>query len=435
MFYQLVGPVEYFLASFVFAAFGVLFWRYPQKALALTIFLLPSYLLKIRVRALSFTFLDVFLLLIIIIWLLGNWKTLERQFIKPAIVLFALVAFLGLAAVCPSADWIHSLGLFKSLIFLPLLAASIFATFLEKTGAWKNFFLQPIFCSALTVSVIAFAYKLRGAVTFDNRLAAFWQSPNQLAMYLSLGFLAGVSLLLSQKQPRPKKSLILIGLAWLLAVMSFASSWGATLAIFGSLGCLAVGKVISRNKRLLGMVFLSGYLTAGYFLLFRGEFLRPLFRGSFDSRLVIWQVAKSLIGQRPGTGFGLGAFQTNYLASQGHYPPYLEWAVPHAHNLWLDLWLNFGFLGLAFFGLLLAGLGWRLLKKIRPTESSLIFGQLFFYWLLIYGLVDEPLWRNDLVVIFWLVLAYSLMPYNWLSYWLTKKRYLLSSETNKEEAS
>ena len=436
MFYQISGSFEYFAAALVLLVIGAMFWQKPEKALAWTIFLLPVYLLKIKLGAVSFTFLDAILSLTLVLWALKNKKKFSGpEATTKIIVIGAFLVLLAGLAIWPSGDQARSLGLFKSLICLPLLAALAYQSILVRGNTEKSFFLRPFFYSSLVVSGIAFGYKLAGVVSFDNRLAAFWQSPNQLAMYLGLGILAGAALVAEEKQTKQKKTLVLFGLAWLFLIGFFTFSLGAIIAVLGALTCWFVGQNFLKNKRVLGAVFLVGYFLAGCFLLFQGGFLKSRLGESFDSRLVVWQVAKDLIERQPWLGIGLGNFQQKYLEAQDRYAPYPEWAVPHAHNLWLDFWLNFGFFGWVLFVFLVIIFGWCLLKKTKPVTSGLVFGQMFFYWLLISGLADEPLWRNDLAIIFWLVLIYNLRPYKWLSYWLTKKRYCLSSETNKEAAS
>ncbi|OGI21597.1 MAG: hypothetical protein A3J06_01000 [Candidatus Moranbacteria bacterium RIFCSPLOWO2_02_FULL_48_19] len=101
-------------------------------------------------------------------------------------------------------------------------------------------------------------------------------------------------------------------------------------------------------------------------------------------------------------GIGLGRFQEVYLEYQKYFPPYLEWAVPQPHNLYLAVWLQTGLLGLIGF-ILLVSRAIILLIKNKSRESALLLGLLTLY--LIYGLFDTPFFKTDLAFSFWLVIA------------------------------
>jgi O-antigen ligase len=93
-------------------------------------------------------------------------------------------------------------------------------------------------------------------------------------------------------------------------------------------------------------------------------------RSSWASRQMIWHSAARMIADSPLTGIGPGNFQGQYLAYQRYFPPYLEWSVPHPHNMFLDIWLEGGILGVCgFVGLFFSG-GVRSLRNFLDKKNE-----------------------------------------------------------------
>src|SRR3989344_2412613 len=137
-------------------------------------------------------------------------------------------------------------------------------------------------------------------------------------------------------------------------------------------------------------------------------------RSSLASRVMIWQSAGKMIADHPVWGIGIGRFQEAYLAYQQYFPPYLEWAVPEPHSLYLALWLETGIIGLSGFFLLVAAWCREMFLLARSASASeytkktstLLLALLALYGVL--GLVDTPFFKTDLAFAFWLLLAFGL---------------------------
>ncbi|PJE59804.1 MAG: hypothetical protein COU85_01705 [Candidatus Portnoybacteria bacterium CG10_big_fil_rev_8_21_14_0_10_44_7] len=396
MFYQLTTPFELGLLAFGLAAFaGLSFWR-PKWALVSVLFLLPVYLLKFKIGLISLTALDGLLFLAGAGWWQKNIKIGRIKFLTKKnywfLYGFLLAAFL---ACLSAADFWRALGLFKSVIFLPLFLG---LALVPAKKLNKSHLLYPVFLSGLLVAAVAMVYLLSGRVSYDGRLAAFWQSPNQLAIFLGLAFLAGAALIFKPKPCNKKTKIQLaLGCFGLLAVVALTFSLGVWVALSGAiLGSWLF--LLAKKRRLFLGLFFGFYLLFWGQLLFGGSFGTKVFGPSFVARLAIWRAAGKIISQHWLAGIGLGNFQAYYLAAQRFFPPYPQWAVPHAHNFWLDGMVFFGFLG---FILLLGFLVWQLWLKSKKQPPFLFFW-LYLFFFLVLGLVDEPVWRNDLAVIFWL---------------------------------
>jgi O-antigen ligase len=75
--------------------------------------------------------------------------------------------------------------------------------------------------------------------------------------------------------------------------------------------------------------------------------------------------------------------------------------VPQPHNLYLAFLLQTGIIGFIGFILLLF---WFFRAGIMNHESGIILMSVMVY-ILVHGLVDTTYWKNDLAVIFWLVIG------------------------------
>ena len=124
---------------------------------------------------------------------------------------------------------------------------------------------------------------------------------------------------------------------------------------------------------------------------------------SWQSRLIIWQSAGTIIKDHSLIGIGPGMFQRYYLDYQAKFPPYLEWAVPQPHNLFLAFWLQTGLLGLIGFIWLL----FNFFGSVTPKSLLSVVLMAAMIYILIHGLVDTTYWKNDLAIIFWLIIALS----------------------------
>src|SRR3990167_663538 len=160
-------------------------------------------------------------------------------------------------------------------------------------------------------------------------------------------------------------------------------------------------------RKTLATLFLLTIIVGTFFLFESGSekwqaLMQLENRSSLVSLVMIWQSAGKMIADNPLFGIGLGRFQEVYLEYQKYFPPYLEWAVPQPHNLYLAVWLQTGLLGLFGFILLITRSVYILIKN-KSRESALLLGLLTLY--LIYGLFDTPFFKTDLAFSFWLVIA------------------------------
>lgn len=120
---------------------------------------------------------------------------------------------------------------------------------------------------------------------------------------------------------------------------------------------------------------------------------------SLNARVEIWQKAWQVFKTNPILGIGPGTFGD-------YFPPYPEWGVPQPHNLYLAFLLQTGILGFIGFLWLIV---WFYKNGInlpagKAGNLNIILISIMSY-ILIHGLVDTTYWKNDLSIIFWLMIG------------------------------
>lgn len=370
----------------------------------LIVFALPFYLVQFRVFWIPITLLELIIYALFIIWLINQFKKKTFRSLKPILLMpIFLIVFGLIISTLFSADLKVSAGIFKGWFIAPLLFFVVLINTLRDKKQIKNLFLA-LFFSGLGVSLIALFYWLTNQLTYDGRLRAFYLSPNYLAMYLSPILILSFYLFFVFKN-KVVRILLIIGYGLLFLTIYLTHSYGAWFGLLLALIFLGIGflRNKSRTKLYLATFSLVLIIISSFWLIpsqkFQGlvDFSYP----SLKSRLVIWQSAWEILKDHPLIGIGPGMFQKYYLTYQAQLSPYPEWAVPQPHNLFLAFWLQTGLLGLI-------GLIWLLITffiKVFKHKLVNFFLASTMIYILAHGLIDTTYWKNDLAVIFWLVIA------------------------------
>ncbi len=180
----------------------------------------------------------------------------------------------------------------------------------------------------------------------------------------------------------------------MLAMLILTQSRGAWLAGFAALSVL----LVARWPRLLWVVWpvtlvLGWYVsTVGLDQVLQAPLADTMISG-WRSRLELWRCALAMLRDFPLTGPGPGQFDA-FLWNL--YPPVTvsQDASPylHAHNVFLQMGVDFGLPGLlAFVGLLLSSVGWVIPALRKPELRASAWGGLAaLLALVLHGAVDAP---------------------------------------------
>ena len=397
--------------------------RFQQILILSVIFLLPFYFIKFKYGWISFNIVELLILALLAMWFFNKEKKYFIQNTKYFLPTSLIFSGLLLSIIVNKNHYV-GLGVLKGWFILPIIFAIILFDYLKRDEKLVDKVWSTLFASGALVSVEGVYYWLSGLLTFDGRLKIFFDSPNQLAMFLAPVFLIGW-IKYGFEEPLPSRReggkgrtlennwklwLAVVGIFLIAFNLYLTKSYGAWLAIAMALGVifwLKYGK--KTHKKYLAVCAIIFVVLIGWASFNKFKNIQSLGdRSSLASRVMIWKSAGLMIEKNPVLGIGPGHFQNTYLEYQKYFPPYLEWAVPQPHNLFLAFWLETGLLGLIGFIWLIV-VFFKDNKKARESEfqAAWLCLAIILYFLL-HGLIDTTYWRNDMAILFWIVLAVNL---------------------------
>jgi len=121
-------------------------------------------------------------------------------------------------------------------------------------------------------------------------------------------------------------------------------------------------------------------------------------------RLIVWRESLAMLADHPVFGAGLSGY--SQALAPYHQAKYIE-IFMYPHNLVLNFWSEIGLIGLV-------GFLWIVILAIIANVRLVLSGRsgwlapallATFAALLVHGLVDVPYFKNDLAMIFWLLIG------------------------------
>ena len=384
-------------------------------------FFFPLYLLRFRIYDIPFTVLEVFTYLLFALWFLSlisrrasfSWAKPLRYYWITAFLLF-LGATIGVFTAphyinLPSNEILDAqrtaLGIWKGWVTAPMLYFAVLTQTIRSNLDLERLLRIFVYSSAL-VALSAYGFGLFGdGITYDFRLSGFFESANYLSLYLVPPLILSICFLLKRTgRPKLKNYLDLSSFVIMAHALFFTKSYAAVIGVFGALIVYALYLMAKERIKTRNIVAGLIALIATFTIVVASQINTPKFRQFLDwenrsstsVRLEIYEVAWSLIDEEPLTGVGPGLFQAEYQTrgreNLGHIP--MEWNIPHPHNIFFAFWLNAGLLGL------IAILSFLVLSNLRFTYPLIAF-----WGIIIHGIFDTPFWKNDLSMIFWIILG------------------------------
>jgi O-antigen ligase len=406
---------------------------------------LPTYLIRLSFWQLPSTFLEMLILIVFLVWFFQDkpWRRFKKHHWQKRrekypyyleIIGILMAAWLGLVVAGFS---LSSLGIFRAYFLEPIMLYIVLIN--RGQGALRKF-IWPLVFSSLLIAGVSIWQQLIDRSFFEIVSSSIFLYPNAVGLYLGPIIILLIGLLFSY----PKKTNLFLAskkiLIILTALLSFlaillARSDGAIIAVLVSLffiAFLANSKLrkISIISLILLTILLSFYQPGQEYLKNRialkdlsGQIRRQqwketkdmLFDGRwlFGSGLSNYQKVVSPYHQE-------GIFVKDFNDPDWHrkvvwnedyrksvWQPVEIYLYPH--NILLNFWTEITLFGALLFLWLILKIIFdliKLLKRLSPSQKSLALGTIgAMLVVLIHGLVDVPYFKNDLAVLFWLLVA------------------------------
>lgn len=183
-----------------------------------------------------------------------------------------------------------------------------------------------------------------------------WYEKNQMGAMMVYGALAAVTAAMTTPRRR---------LLWALAIVLFAAlaimSRSKTALLMLMVVMAGAGAVASMRRGPATAVIVAWLGMAGLLMVGSVVWLAPdLVFGalgkdaSLTGRTEIWAAVLDWSSKKPLLGYGYGAFWAVPSMPDDWIDKQLNWDVPNAHNGWLDLLVQLGWVGVVIFGALFA---------------------------------------------------------------------------------
>ncbi len=415
-------------------------------ALFIVLFSLPVYLIRFNIGSIPSTMLEIMILIIFTVWLFKDrpWKNFKQRYFKKRnkypyyieIIGILIAAWFGLliANFNPGA-----LGIFKAYFIEPIM---LYIVLVNRGYTSVKKFIWPLSLSALIVSLIAIFQQY--TIGFDlnsimqTKVSSVFSYPNALGLFLGPIILLSTGLFFSYPKNTNlilslKKLLILLSIILSLIAIFFAQSDGALVAVI--IAFFAIALLVNRKTRKISIVSLILIILAISLHQPSWQYIKTrasLMDLSGQIRRQQWKETKEMLFDgRIISGAGLNNYQTSLINyhQEGIFVKDIndpEWhrkvvwdreyhkqawqpveIYLYPHNILLNFWTEITIFGALLFIWLLFKLLFdllKVLKKLNPKERILglgIFGSLL--TIIIHGLVDVPYFKNDLSVLFWII--------------------------------
>lgn len=452
--------MEYLIFLFLYLVWAFLVYKFKKTAILIIPLFFPLYLLRFNIAGLPIYFVEGLILIAAIPifygLIKGDSEALKKgpvhkiyniikltvtpqqdgfkKFLNSVylpLVLFLIASVVG-ALIVTGVFATHALGILKSWVIIPLIYFYILHRSI-KNKSDINFVLYSYIGSALLLSLFGLFQAASGSyATIDQRVSGPFESANYLAIYLSPAFIFssirylqtfihdGIESAGTRWVSFERRIFLGFVVAILFALLVLTQSYGAIIGVFLVLFTyitverFKVHDKIARKflNRLIAFVLMIIVLGTTVTASLNPEKFQNLIKfdehTSIATRVEIWQVGAKLIFENPILGIGLGMYEHNYFVRAeeilGHAP--LEKTRLHSHNLFMETWLNSGLLGLATF-IWIVVLAFLQFKKVKSKEERKILVAVLamLAYLMIHGVLDVTFWKNDLSLIFFMILG------------------------------
>lgn len=446
-FFDLNWQIQHFLNQFfwqinflllvILVILGYLAYKKPVYAIGLTITLLPTYLLRSKIWFLPLTFLELCIWVTFFGWLVNRLtanrqqltenkkrSTVDGQRLTAYWLPIILILIAATISIFIAPDLRAAAGLWKAYFIEPILFFLILIN-VTQSEKDKKIILWSLGISTLIISLLAILQKFTGfgiaepgwVAAEHRRVTSIFTSPNAVGLYLGPILAIYFGWLIPDLQKTKFRNSIfwreiilkLIIIIPALFAIFFTVSQGTWLGLAAAIVFLAY---FGWNKK---------WTATAILLLIILIFILPIARDKIwpiitfqdqagQNRLILLQMSRQYLLTSPKKFiFGAGILGFAQIQNQIREPLKME-ALLYPHNIFFNFWLEIGLLGLFAFT-------WLIVKFFKtgfrqPTTNSsqperwLQLGIMAaMVVIVIHGLIDVPYFKNDLAILFWIIIG------------------------------
>lgn len=396
-----------FLAALLFAAIT---WYDLRRGALLLAALLPSYLWRFELFGIPSTFLEVCVLILVATWIFRGQKTfplpaLAKQIAIPALLLLAVATI----AVLIAPDRIAALGIWKAYYVEPIAVVFILLAILKEKAdisAIRSWLLgSGVFVACTGILQWILNTGIPAPWDLERRITSIFPYPNAVGLFL--GPLAAMAFV-SAFTTKGKHRWISLGAGALMTLTILLAQSEASLAgLLGTLIILGLLTKATRKRTAIIVLALACLIVAVPPL--REYSVEKMTLHDYSGGVRRSQWNETIAYLKDGhTVFGAGL--SGYPAAFAPYHTRTEFEVfQYPHDLFLNVWVELGILGLILF---LAFLALFARTLVRPYPVAVLPFLAALLHMLIHGLVDAPFFKNDLALLTTFLVAVILLSYD-----------------------
>lgn len=417
------------LVTILAAAFLILCYYKPLWGIYVIAAGLPSFLLRFKVGGIPFTFLEVMVIVLFLVMLLRRKIDFKRiyhdTFFWP---LVAVLAFATISVfVSPKTE--AALGIWKAYFIEPALLYAVVVSGIPSRKALGGLF-WALGVSVAYLSIIAIWQKFSGwgvpqaFMAPDgsvDRVVSILNYPNALGLYIG--------------------PIIVLFTGWLVASLAdFKKNFKTLLPILLQLAVIALGfaTIILAKSEAAALAVIAVWLVMGvaykktrYWVIaaaVAGVVAMLVHHGLWDYliikltlsdysggiRRIMWDETWKMLQYRWLWGAGLSGYQ--YYIWPYHLHTFE--IFPYPHQIFFNFWSELGLGGLAAFVWLFGKYFWHNFRTTLKNPGAKIIAFTLVcvaIEIIIHGLVDAPYFKNDLSMLFWIIVAIASLNYSLFS--------------------
>ena len=399
----------YILLIIYFLIFLGLCIKNLKWAIYLIVFSLPSYLIRFSIGWLPMTLLEGMVVILFLVWLFKLIKgdvSFEILKNKSLVLLIGLFLVSASVSVFVSPELRVAAGIWRAYFIEPILFLAVLISVIKRKDLKYIFYTFGL--SVFILSLVAIYQKITGSLIANpfwaaeatRRVTGVFEYPNALALLLGPIVILLLGWLAERRGWYIKGWLSLVVIAGVLAVY-FTGSKGAILGMLVAIVFYSIF-YIGKRKYFIGLLVLA--LLAGGYLISTERFnMRGIGTveggDSVTTRLEVWGETLEMLKARLILGAGLAGYQE--ALEDYHQKEFIEIYL-YPHNIFFNFWSEIGILGLIVF---LGVLVWFYRSGFRKRNELSVILMAAMVALLVHGLVDVPYFKNDLSILFWILIG------------------------------